>query len=373
MKRNSIGGLLLGLLALLFIDSNLHAQFYRSEKYDAYLRNSPSIIKILKPLSQALCKSTVEIEQDGKVICLGTIVSSDGYIITKASELRKELKVRLADKRSLPAKVVGEEYDFDIALLKVDAQNLQPVTFDEGKNLDVGNWLISTTSISSDNLAVGVLSVKSRKMTMNDYPPPKRTGYLGILFSPMSKEGGVAINEVFPKSAADKAGLKKGDVIYAIGGRQITGEKSLLMALLHYRIGEEIPVEFLRDDEEMSVVVTLAPKTNEMKSNDDRALFQNGFHKDLSNVNIGFPVAFQHDTNLRAKQIGGPIINLAGKVVGINISSAGRVDSYAIPSEEILKLLPKLKSGKLLPQKYALKDSKKVKKLKEDRPVSAQK
>lgn len=42
-------------------------------------------------------------------------------------------------------------------------------------------------------------------------------------------------------------------------------------------------------------------------------------------------------------------MDLDGKAVGINIARAGRVESYAIPFEEVEKILPDLKSGKLAP------------------------
>jgi len=46
-------------------------------------------------------------------------VASDGYILTKASELAEKVLVRLRDGRELPAKVVGVAEDYDLAMLKV--------------------------------------------------------------------------------------------------------------------------------------------------------------------------------------------------------------------------------------------------------------
>src|SRR5262249_54405804 len=47
---------------------------------------------------------------------------------------------------------------------------------------------------------------------------------------------------------------------------------------------------------------------------------------------------------------GGPLVDLDGKAVGINIARAGRVESFAVPSDTVLALLPDLKSGKLAPK-----------------------
>ncbi len=54
---------------------------------------------------------------------------------------------------------------------------------------------------------------------------------------------------------------------------------------------------------------------------------------------------------LKPQECGGPVIDLDGKAVGVNIARAGRVESYAIPSEVLKPLLHDLMSGKLAPTK----------------------
>jgi serine protease Do len=70
----------------------------------------------------------------------------------------------------------------------------------------------------------------------------------------------------------------------------------------------------------------------------------------LSNRRSGFPFILQHDTVLKQTDCGGPLVDLDGKVVGINIARAGRVESYAIPAQAVRELLPDLLSGKLAPK-----------------------
>src|SRR4029077_19551483 len=67
----------------------------------------------------------------------------------------------------------------------------------------------------------------------------------------------------------------------------------------------------------------------------------------LSDRRGGFPSILQHDTVVQPQDCGGPVIDLDGKAVGINIARAGRTETYAIPSEAILGLLDDLQSGKL--------------------------
>jgi hypothetical protein len=58
---------------------------------------------------------------------------------------------------------------------------------------------------------------------------------------------------------------------------------------------------------------------------------------------------------LRPADCGGPLLDLDGKMVGINIARAGRVNSYAIPTAAIKPLLEELKSGNLAPEVIAKK------------------
>ena len=71
----------------------------------------------------------------------------------------------------------------------------------------------------------------------------------------------------------------------------------------------------------------------------------------LSRRRNGFPAVFTHDTVLKPAQCGGPLVDLSGKVVGINIARAGRSSTYALPTETVLALLDDLKSGKWAPPK----------------------
>jgi S1-C subfamily serine protease len=65
----------------------------------------------------------------------------------------------------------------------------------------------------------------------------------------------------------------------------------------------------------------------------------------LSHRRDDFPAAIQHDTVLRPSDCGGPIVDVAGNVIGINIARADRTASYALPSAAVLELFDKLKSA----------------------------
>jgi S1-C subfamily serine protease len=97
----------------------------------------------------------------------------------------------------------------------------------------------------------------------------------------------------------------------------------------------------------------------------DRGVIQNNMGSKLSDRRTGFPNILQHDTVLRPEDCGGPLVELDGKAVGINIARAGRTESYAIPSDVVRTLVPELKSGKLAPKPVAAPDPTVKKKLTE--------
>ena len=67
----------------------------------------------------------------------------------------------------------------------------------------------------------------------------------------------------------------------------------------------------------------------------------------------GFPSYLQHDTILKPQDCGGPIVDLDGKVIGINIARAGRTETYTIPADAVRPLLFDMISGKLAPKTAA--------------------
>lgn len=78
----------------------------------------------------------------------GVIVDARGYILTNNHVVQHadELTVTLSDERELPAKIVGVDPKTDIAVIKVEADKLQPVAFGDSDKLEVGEWVIAIGS-----------------------------------------------------------------------------------------------------------------------------------------------------------------------------------------------------------------------------------
>jgi len=107
---------------------------------------SPDVLtaRLVAPFQPVVAKvneSTVRVLADGKDVALGTVVFADGYVLTKASDLRGALAVKFADGSDADAKLVGVHKGTDLALLKVEKKGLTPLTFGDSKAAALGNWL----------------------------------------------------------------------------------------------------------------------------------------------------------------------------------------------------------------------------------------
>jgi serine protease Do len=317
------------------------------------LRNGPKVLKAFREVVAKPSAHTVRVLADGKEVALGTIVESDGWIITKWSEIeakKDKVSVRLKDGKVLKAEVRGVKDDkdgaYDIAMLKVDAKGLPTVQWRPSKDATVGKW-VASVGTGADPVAIGVVSVATRKYKAGDQGPKIdnfKAGYLGVA-NLTEAMGGAKVGS-FPKpSPAEKAGLKVNDIIYEIAGRRILDTESLINIVGRFKPGDKVLVKVKRGEEEKEFDITLGTRPKELQGNPQERMGTR-----LSTRRGGFPAIIQHDSGIRPEDCGGPLVDLDGKTVGINIARAGRTESYAIPSEDIQPLLSELKSGKLAPK-----------------------
>jgi serine protease Do len=109
-----------------------------------------------------------EREQVQKTLGSGVVVSSDGYIITNnhVVEHSTKLQVTLPDGRRVAAKIIGTDPKTDLALVKVQANNLAPLAFADYNDIQVGEWVLAIGSPFGEALqksvTAGIISAKGR-------------------------------------------------------------------------------------------------------------------------------------------------------------------------------------------------------------------
>ena len=105
----------------------------------------------------------------------GFIVSEDGYVITNAHVVRgaDEISVRLNNQREYAAELIGEDPRTDVALLKIDAEDLPTVRIGDSDEVEVGEWVLAIGApFGLDQSAThGIVSAIGRDLPNETYVP----------------------------------------------------------------------------------------------------------------------------------------------------------------------------------------------------------
>jgi serine protease Do len=96
----------------------------------------------------------------------GFIITSDGYILTNnhVVESAQKITVKLSDDREMSAKVIGTDPDTDVAVIKVDVNDLPTVQLGDSDKLKVGEWVLAIGNPFglSHTVTAGIVSAKGR-------------------------------------------------------------------------------------------------------------------------------------------------------------------------------------------------------------------
>lgn len=289
----------------------------------------------------------------------GVTISADGYIVTNNHVVDEadELVVTLNNKKDYKAKVIGKDPSSDLAVIKIEANNLPYLSFANSDNVHLGQWVLAIgyplnleTTVTS-----GIVSAKSRsiginsrasstpvesfiqtdaavnpgnsggalvntdgdviginsaiasptgsyagyayaipsnlaKKVVNDiikYGSTKRA-YLGVMYGSgqMSeedrkkygvKEGdGVFVMDVAKGSAAEEAGVQKGDFITKINGTEVNTGNEMVEKVAALRPGDKIDITYSRNSSEKTVSATLKGTSGAYSSVKEQVIEQLG-------------------------------------------------------------------------------------------------
>ena len=100
----------------------------------------------------------------------GVIVTKDGYIVTNnhVVEGAQNITVTLNDKRKFTATIIGTDAACDLAVLKIEANNLQAITYGNSDNVRIGEWVLAVGNPYNLNSTVtaGIISAKTRNLNI---------------------------------------------------------------------------------------------------------------------------------------------------------------------------------------------------------------
>ena len=102
----------------------------------------------------------------------GVITSTDGYVVTNNHVIdnASTVEVVLNDKRSFEAKVIGTDATTDLALLKIEANNLPTIPFGNSDELKIGEWVLAVGNPLNltSTVTAGIVSAKARNINISN-------------------------------------------------------------------------------------------------------------------------------------------------------------------------------------------------------------
>jgi serine protease Do len=301
----------------------------------ARFRSGQEVLDAFAPISKATRDSIVEFNVNEDPVALGAVVDRTGLVVTKASEIKPgKLTCWLASGTEAGAQLVAVDNEEDVALVRVNAQGLKPIQWATNAVME-GQWAI-TPALSETPQAVGIISALPHRIR-----PSK--ALMGIQFQ--RDTTAPKIGMVMPGYGAEKAGLHPGDLIVAVDGMAVTNREQVTDLLREKRDGEMVQISIRREGLDFDAGIRLrSPKPGELEFESYADERESRLSGDVSERTEGFDRVIEHDTVLEPWQCGGPLVNLEGKAIGLNIARASRVATYALPAAMVEQLLAKLKA-----------------------------
>jgi serine protease Do len=271
----------------------------------------------------------------------GVILSKEGYIVTNSHvvEGADEIIVTLNDqKKAFAAKLVGSDPASDLAVIRIEAEGLQPIRLSRAKDVRIGdvvfaignpfgvgetvtqgivsalnkqsvginqyeNFIQTDASINPGNSGGALIDSRGALIGINTAILSKSggnhgvgfaipvdmvrdvvaklvsdgkvaRGYMGVVISDVTeqmqalythKEGAV-VTDVQQGSAAEQAGIKRGDLIYAVDAEAIDSSGDLRHRIAALEPGSGVVLSIEREGREIQVSLTLGSKDRESPS-----------------------------------------------------------------------------------------------------------
>lgn len=297
-----------------------------------------------QPGSVAAAQATFVIrdaERAGRPLGFATGVNANGWLVTKASEVKiiGDLQVEVRG-QWLTAKVTRTWKDHDLALLKIDCQDLPVAQWSALPPPEVGTFITAVAPVGRDAIAIGVVSVAARNIRTQG------RGFLGVRLE--SDDKGLKIGSVEPKSAAEQAGVTPGDRIVELDGRKPDSIFGFTKSISNKKAGDLIRLKVQRGPALVEKEIALGDlaSNNIGRGPSRREARMSAMGSTVSERKGDFPNVIQTDFPLDASQCGGPVTDLDGNVIGIVIARSGRIETLVLPSEAIVAALKEVDFSK---------------------------
>lgn len=317
----------------------------REEQYD----RRAQMLEALSTLTDPYADAVVAVLVDSRDACYGTLIDDEGHVLTKASELGNPVRrvdVLLDDGQAVRARRLAEDRALDLAIIGIDPIDAVPVEFGDAPEPVLGDALL-TVGRGIAPLALGFRSLGPYVSGGSD---AAGRAILGVtLRAPTDEEraripGGVGqvVGEITPGGSGAAAGIRPGDAIVRIDGVVLDTAEAAAAPLRARAPGDQVELQVVRDGEAkpMSVRLLRPPFMDPRHLNEGA---------EVSRRCTGFGEVIQHDAVVPAQNMGSPVVDSRGRVVGMNVARADRMKTYALPSRivgpAVERMLARIRAG----------------------------
>ena len=306
----------------------------------------PSISELVDVVKPAVVSISVESLTSGMFFEFGNegagsgiVVRPDGYVVTNSHVIQnaREIKVNLPGGQTYEARVVGQDILTDLAVLKVEAENLPTARFGDSDSLRVGDWVVALGNAlalkGGPTVTLGIISARGRTVNTERAPlydmiqtdaaindgnsggplvnlrgevigintaivrQAQGIGFAvsSVVASPiidslvehgrvvrpligltggdvtparanelnLNVTEGIMVMRISPDGPAYQAGIRSQDVIVSVDGTPTPDMARFLTLLWTYDVGDEIRVEYIRDNETSVTPIILVQRPPE--------------------------------------------------------------------------------------------------------------
>ena len=264
----------------------------------------------------------------------GVIVSPDGHVVTNHHVVdgADRVTVRLLDKREFQGKVIGNDPQTDVALIKIEGHNFPFLKWGDSSKLQVGDYVLAVgnpfgltatvtqgivsaigrggmgitqyedfiqtdAAINPGNSGGALVNASGELVGINTAILSRTGGYQGVGFAiptdlarpvytsliedgkvirgflgvgiqevtpdlaasfALDEVAGALVTDVRPGSPADRAGVKRGDVIVTFQGKSIEDPRALQQAVIRTPVGTSVSILVIRDSREQELMTSIA-------------------------------------------------------------------------------------------------------------------
>lgn len=294
----------------------------------------------------------------------GFIITKNGYILTNNHVIAKadKIKVTLPDGRVFKGKVIGADKKTDIALVKIDANNLPTIKLGDSSKVQIGDSVLAIGNPFGLNGTVtsGIISAEGRVIGDGPYDnflqtdaainpgnsggplvniygeaigintaiiasgqgigfaipiniaknllPQLRSGhinrgYLGVYMQSVTLDikkafhlkntNGALVSDVLKGTPAQKAGIKRGDVIIKVNGSTIKGPTGLAIKIGSYKPGTVVNITLVRNGTTIEKSAKLSKAVSRIVKNKERSALNKKLGISVSPITPGLKARYR--------------------------------------------------------------------------------